>query len=920
MRYRKKSALISDKSQLGLTVTTPRSFLEESWDVWGSREDIITSQQRDIVIARLLAEQDAWVRSVGVVDLLSSLVRDHALYLDEEFCERNDDRFTQTDRDLVTFVQRYLSTIEAMNLIEPAFALRLLAESLHFSEIEVRTNSVLPAFWEEFFCRVADSVLIFDETIDPGGPDVSLDDNGGNGSSKEIEMMRCLDRDLLLLKPAGDSAKGKLIADCLQAIEDAPFVLITSPDPSALFFQLKTVLCQRGFVVSLQSTRPFLSTDFGQAYAQVAQLLEHDESVSHEVALEAACTFICSPYAQVSEDIADRIQYALRHDRTLSRPEMRSVLRSASHSFEFFEDLFEEADADVLLSYFEDMLGGLSLTDSQRNAERATISALRDVYRDARRFSVALRDLLDLIYRTSVPYTETLASVESLDAFDLQQGTLPPFGEEDIETQGSSAKQEDPMDASGAYAVPRVLITALDTAAAFPPNSFDQVIMTDLDSSHYSGEQKHTTVTSFLERFELPRRDDEALHLEMTFLRVCDLARKQVVFEYSAKDRDGNELYPTFFLEALLADRKQAGKEVHQEDRGEAMIDLNARIVAIEEGDIRVLPRVVRGQLGQTASDELLQWAPDSQGRLRPVLSPSAIEVYRKCPYRWFVERKLHLEDGEESFGALERGSFIHSVFQLFYDRLAEEGFDRITPADHVQAEHLFFELFDDLVKEQRMKEPGDRYVATDQLEFQEVKQLGDQLRDSLRYQAHMLPNYHIEGHEVTLEPEEGIEYAGALIRGRVDRIDVNDRGDYVIIDYKGSTRDHVGGYSIPDELPEDDEQPLVAPERIQALIYAQALRKRDPERSPKGALYLSYKAKKPSDVLCGSVAESLIEAAPFTKKASIVEGDFEHFLDLVEQELTSTVEHMIAGDIAPDPRTKEACKYCPVLYCEKRR
>ena len=48
------------------------------------------------------------------------------------------------------------------------------------------------------------------------------------------------------------------------------------------------------------------------------------------------------------------------------------------------------------------------------------------------------------------------------------------------------------------------------------------------------------------------------------------------------------------------------------------------------------------------------------------MLSPSAIEAYLACPYRWFVERRLRPEPLDECFGAAEKGTFAHGLREAF--------------------------------------------------------------------------------------------------------------------------------------------------------------------------------------------------------------------------------------------------------------
>lgn len=75
-----------------------------------------------------------------------------------------------------------------------------------------------------------------------------------------------------------------------------------------------------------------------------------------------------------------------------------------------------------------------------------------------------------------------------------------------------------------------------------------------------------------------------------------------------------------------------------------------------------------RGVLNAEDRMHLLTYEQDKEGIERLVVSPSAIETYRSCPYKWFVERKLRLDDEGEAFGGREIGTFVHGVFQRFYE------------------------------------------------------------------------------------------------------------------------------------------------------------------------------------------------------------------------------------------------------------
>ena len=74
----------------------------------------------------------------------------------------------------------------------------------------------------------------------------------------------------------------------------------------------------------------------------------------------------------------------------------------------------------------------------------------------------------------------------------------------------------------------------------------------------------------------------------------------------------------------------------------------------------------------------------------------------------------------------------------------------------------------------------------------QRVAQLKRQLVHSLRLQAQMPPGYEVVFCEHPIEVADGGDFAGVRLRGRVDRVDADaERGRFVVIDYKGSSKDY---------------------------------------------------------------------------------------------------------------------------------
>lgn len=877
IRYRKRRAATSSDASLGVSVTTPDALVRELWDVWGARERLVSAWQRKMIIKMLLDEQDGWVASAGTVDLLADFVRDFITYLDDDFRVVHRDEFSPTDEEIMDFVRRYEDALTQRGLIEGAQAVRMLASLITLPAVTLRTQKTLPAFMRTFLGQVAETVQEAPAQLEPLIPEQRS-------------------QEYLLLEPTGPTAMVLMVFAAIDEGEPGQRVLVTAPDPEMLFESMREALLERGYRVSLKTMRPFRSSYFGRAYTAAATVLDPARQASPAALLAAALTYVRSPYAQLSSHQQIELEQHLRADRTLAREDVVALLGQASRSFEFFEALLQESDADVLFSFFDHIAHRAALDEAERAGELALLARMKTLYQDARVCGLDPDAFFDQVDALSVPYAVSWA----------------PSGSPETESGGVLEERSffDAGDDTGGW----VLFTTFDAAARYPARSVDTVVMTELDAIHYGCMQRQSTLSEFLLRYQLPYQETARKEAQDRFEWNRSLACNRVVLEYAQHDLAGDECYPAFFLEEFLSRKKQEDEGVSVRSCGETKFDLTARLLPVDRQRVLYEEAVTRGVLTDQERAQLLVHQQDESGTERIVLSASALEAYRRCPYRWFVERKLRLEDAGEAFGPLETGTFVHRVFQTFYDEWADGGHTRVTAETLEPALALLGEVFDRLVAEQEAREPGDRLIAIDELERGQIAKLRLQVLECLSLQKGIFPSYHVEGHELELVPEDRIVYGGAIIQGRIDRIDVDNQGNFVVIDYKGRTVGHDADFAGF-----DDAESFVAPEKIQALIYAQALRRRNPALHPKGALYLSYRAKKPSELLRGALVETMPECNVFASKKTMIEGNFESYLDLVERDLEKTIERMERGEIAPDPRTKKACDHCPVLYCEKR-
>jgi RecB family exonuclease len=183
--------------------------------------------------------------------------------------------------------------------------------------------------------------------------------------------------------------------------------------------------------------------------------------------------------------------------------------------------------------------------------------------------------------------------------------------------------------------------------------------------------------------------------------------------------------------------------------------------------------------------------AADYHGTVRDVASRawsvSAIETYLDCPFKFFAQHVLKLEEEPEDQEVMDprrQGQFVHKVFEQFFHTWQSAGHRAVTPENLDAAREMFAGVVDRALEHLPIAEAG--LERTRLLGSPAAAGLGDAV---LRMEAERptavlerLLEKKLEG-DFTFATANGPRTI--RLRGKADRLDLLEDGTFRLIDYK---------------------------------------------------------------------------------------------------------------------------------------
>lgn len=945
---REQRALAIAGKGFGSSVTTLDSWARELWELHGDGRTIVEDSARLMILWELLQNSDdSLLHSAGTANLLSRCAQ-QALPLVNYSMQSGSAQLSESEQAATKILCAYRSAIAERNLIEP---------SQIYHELALRSDILslyAPVLLEIELC---DLTYLQQAFLDAVGAHLVLNDMRAPSKSRRSDELSCFlqtvfrrQHDAARVVPKGSvcvaasmgpTASTYQIMDAIKdavakataaatdtvtaigaatatdavaaigaarALEEngdaraaadggasaAPVagtykVVVASKDPVSLFNNIAAPLLGDGISCSVSATTPFACTDMGRALVDLSDL--HDNA---NIDVLEATDFSYNQFSGMSRISTFRLDKMRRNNRLIDAEEVLCDL--AGHAAEGLKGVIGLLD----IRDFDGALDCLQAYAIRRFAKEPAY-----LQQQLRALHIA-RDICTQPGMESLSFSQAIALIEDA-AVSIAQQSAPN---------------------------PHVLITTLRESATLEPSSVNCAIICDMNAKDYPVASPDDSLTTLLEKWGARVAQDPLRELRHSFFRTVESATDSIVLQRLVNDEVADPAAPAALFEEAMDCYRASITDTADMDRA-LLVPKCLLAYTTTRGEQHLLENVSLGALVKSTETFDFPQVGAVSDDAKPIivaprrygtsvfegmdLSPSQIESYLECPYQWFVKRRLKMETLDEGFGPMERGTFMHKVLEEFYRLFQQEVAPKVTPENRARAEIAMRRTFKKVAAAQPTLPLGKRYAPANAWE---QKQLDDMLGLLLNYldtEEILLPGFAPARFEWIFGTTNPFHYAGCNITGCIDRIDVDDEGNAVIIDYKSSLSND---YRLFD--PKNPDEKFHLPHKMQALIYARVASDLLGLRVV-GSLYI-----KPTDgTIMGAYFDPVVgpESIPFKTKSAaeacrvpfLHARDFEDLMDKSEATVAERISYLAQGNITPNPLSKEVCRYCPADICSKR-
>ena len=299
--------------------------------------------------------------------------------------------------------------------------------------------------------------------------------------------------------------------------------------------------------------------------------------------------------------------------------------------------------------------------------------------------------------------------------------------------------------------------------------------------------------------------------------------------------------------------------------------------------------------------------------------SITQLETYAKCPFRFFIERVLSLneiEEPSEDVEAFEMGNLLHDILYEFYKTMTERktGIIGYSEEEALKALNTLFEIAEKKVNQSGFHSPFSFY------EKERILGIEGKREESILYSFYLaerernpqfIPSYFETGFGKSKNDEYAIidfSIEGINIGGKIDRIDV-DKNDFK---YK------IADYKLNGKKPKEEE--LFRGLSLQLPLYMQAAKelleeKTGAEYTPASAEIYSLKPGKDfgSKPILPKGSRTNYDKADEEKKDNLIEYNV-NLINTCKEKIIEFVNDISSGKFnVSEHKDREdlVCRYC---------
>lgn len=265
-----------------------------------------------------------------------------------------------------------------------------------------------------------------------------------------------------------------------------------------------------------------------------------------------------------------------------------------------------------------------------------------------------------------------------------------------------------------------------------------------------------------------------------------------------------------------------------------------------------------------------------------PRVSVSRLERYMKCPFQFYVSNVLQISEepeDETTRSPLERGRFLHELFETFFHEWQSRGRAGITAADLPAARALFEEIAGPALRSLPAAEAG----------LERARLFGSAVGSGIVDRVFVMEaerSVAIRERLMEYELDGTFSFAGedgtvrdVRLRAKIDRVDLLGDGTFRLIDYKTKY--------VPDRR-----------QALQLPVYSACVRtsltaSHGKDIPPSEAMYLSFEG--PQAVV------------PLEERGKL----FEDLTTSAGHRLVAALDSIAAGHYPARPETKNLCTMC---------